>query len=221
MKRISLLLILLSLLLSTAGLAAGEKKAAEKGEIDKKAADEYPILLAKAKDFDRSVDFKALRLAYTKTGDYKPYGADESAKDAMFKALQEKRYEDAIKSAEAIMDKNFVDIDAHFIARIAHRELKNQKKYEFHHFISKGLIDSILNSGTGLDTEGAFLVINTREEYVILEILGLAGKGQQTVNASGQTYDKLNVVDRKTGDSGFIFFNATIPFEWLNREFRK
>lgn len=41
MKRISLLLMMLSLLLTAAGIAAGEKKAAEQGEIDKKAAEEY------------------------------------------------------------------------------------------------------------------------------------------------------------------------------------
>lgn len=184
-------------------------------------ADDYSNLLAKVKDFDQTVDFKALRLSYTKTDNYKPYGADDSEKDAMFKALNEKRYEDAIKSAQSIMDKNYVDIDAHFVSRIAYRELGNQKKFEFHRFVSKGLIDSILNSGTGQTHEGALLIISTREEYVILEVLGLVSKSQQTVEVSGQTYDKLEVADRKTGDTGGIFFNVSIPFGWLNRELKK
>jgi hypothetical protein len=36
-----------------------------------------------------------------------------------------------------------------------------------------------------------------------------------------QTYDKLSVVDRKTGEEREMYFNVTIPFGWLSRQFEK
>jgi hypothetical protein len=47
------------------------------GGLDSKAAGQekqsYASLLARVKNFDRSVDFKALRLSYTETAEYQPY----------------------------------------------------------------------------------------------------------------------------------------------------
>lgn len=183
-------------------------------------ADDYPALLAKVKAFDKTVDFKALRLAYTKTPDYNPYGRDNSKDDAMGKALEEKKFEEAIKIAQTILEKNYVHIFSHFVSRIAYRELGDQKKFEYHHFVTNGLIQSILGSGSGGDPGGAFLVISTDEEYMILDVLGLKSKMQSTLKVADQTYDKLEVVDRKTGDTGEIFFNVTIPFGWLSRQFQ-
>ena len=91
-------------------------------------ADDYSVLLAKVKDFDKTVDFKALRLAYTKTPDYNPYGRDNSKDDAMGKALEERKFEEAIKIAQTILEKNYVHIFAHFVSRIAYKELGDQKK---------------------------------------------------------------------------------------------
>lgn len=182
-------------------------------------ADDYSVLLAKVKNFDKTVDFKALRLAYTKTPDYNPYGRDNSRDDAMGKAIEEEKFEEAIKIAQTILEKNYIHIFAHFVSRIAYRELGDQKKFEYHHFVTNGLVQSILGSGSGRDPEGAFLVISTDEEYMILDILGLKSKMQSTHKVADQTYDKLSVVDRKTGDTREIFFNVTIPFEWLSRQF--
>lgn len=97
----------------------------------------------------------------------------------------------------------------------------DQKKYEYHHFVTNGLIQSILRSGSGLDPEGALLVISTDEEYLILDVIGLKSKMQSTLKVADQTYDKLSVVDRKTGETGEMFFNVTIPFGWLSRQFEK
>jgi hypothetical protein len=184
-------------------------------------ADDYPALLAKVKDFDKTVDFKALRVAYTRTPDYNPYGRDNKMDDAMGKALEAGKFEEAIKIAQTILEKNYVHIFAHFVSRIAYRESGDQKKFEYHHFVTNGLIQSILRSGTGLDPEGAFLVISTDEEYMILDVLGLKSRMQSTLKVADQTYDKLSVVDRKTGEAREMFFNVTIPFGWLSRQFEK
>jgi hypothetical protein len=56
---------------------------------------------------------------------------------------------------------------------------------------------------------------------MILDVLGLRSKMQSTLKVADQTYDKLSVVDRTTGDAGEVFFNVTIPFGWLSRQFEK
>jgi hypothetical protein len=150
-------------------------------------ADDYPALLAKVKNFDKTVDFKALRIAYTKTPDYNPYGRDEDKDQAMGKAIEEKRFEEAIKIAQTVLEKNYVHIFAHFISRVAYRELGDQKKFEYHHFVTDGLIQSIVRSGSGMDTDGALLVISVVEEYMILDVLGLKSNKQSTLNSRSST----------------------------------
>jgi hypothetical protein len=184
-------------------------------------ADDYPALLAKVKSFDKTVDFKALRIAYTKTPDYNPYSRDDDKDQAMGKAIEEKKFEEAIKIAQTVLEKNYVHIFAHFVSRVAYRELGNQEKFEYHHFVTNGLIQSIVRSGSGLDTDGALLVISVVEEYMILDVLGLKSNKQSTLKAGDQTYDKLSVVDRKTGEAGEMFFNVTIPYGWLSRQLKK
>jgi hypothetical protein len=183
--------------------------------------DDYRTLLTRVKDFDRSVDFKALRLSYTKTEDYNPYRSDDSSRNAMLMALKEKEYKKVIEHAQAILQKNYVDIDAHFVSTIAYRELGDQKKQEFHDFVARGLIDSIMDSGDGQSPETAFQVIDTKEEYVILAVLGLAAKKQKLLHIGGHAYDQFEVADRKTGQTGELYFNVDIPFGWLSGQFKK
>jgi hypothetical protein len=184
-------------------------------------ADDYSALLAKVKNSDNTVDFQALRLAYTKTAEYNPYGMDKSRDEEMEKALEEKKFEEAIKIANTVLDNNYVHFFAHFVSRIAYREMGNQEKFKYHHFVTNGLIQSILRSGTGRNPEGALLVIDTGEEYTILNVLGLKSRKQSTLKVADRTYDKLDIVDRKTGDEGEIFFDVTIPFGWLSRQLEK
>lgn len=142
------------------------------GDETKNNATDYYTLVKQLKNNDKSVDFTALRYSYTKSRDYKPYSGDDEDKDAMYKALNNKEFEKAVKHAQAVLEKNYVDMDAHFVCRIAFRETKNTEKQNYHAFVLKGLLDSIYDSGNGQTPETAFVVINTREEYFFLNIYG-------------------------------------------------
>ena len=51
------------------------------GEDDQpKKIPDYQTLLKRVMSFDRTVDFKALRLSYAETADYNPYGDDKVKK---------------------------------------------------------------------------------------------------------------------------------------------
>jgi hypothetical protein len=68
-------------LLSCAAFAFGQSK---------NGGDEtaYNDLVAKVKGGDLSVDFKALRIAFTKTKSYSPYGGDAEGTKAAFAAIK-------------------------------------------------------------------------------------------------------------------------------------
>ena len=181
----------------------------------------YETLVARVKSGDQNVDFKALRIAYTETSHYNPYGGDNDARQAMFAALESKQFEKAIEHAMAQLDKNYVDIDAHFICRIAYREMKNMERYRDHHLITKGLIDSILGSGDGMAPETAFIVIDTREEYIILNVLGFNTQKQSLIESNGHRYDRMEVTDLKTNQKVELYFNVDLPYNWLSKKMKK
>lgn len=189
-------------------------------EIKKDASPDYNTLVKQLKSNDKLVDFTALRYSYTKTADYNPYSPDDK-KRAMFEALDNGEFEKAIKHAQAVLEKNYVDMDAHFVCRIAYRETKNTEKQRFHEFVVKGLADSIYDSGNGQTPETAFVVISTDEEYFFLKIYGFKVIYQRLVKINALNYDEMEVEERKTGEKVKFYFNVDMPFNWLTNQMGK
>src|SRR5208282_2284878 len=123
----------------------------------------YADLVAKVKAGDKTVDFKELRFAYA---DSRGGPDTDTQKKAMTVALNSKNYADALKNADIVLAADYVDMDAHFVEYIAHRELKNEDQAGFHKFILQGLLDSITHPGDGKSFETAFQVIQVHEEHV-------------------------------------------------------
>lgn len=107
MVKQSLFVVLFLLLMSIANSAMAQGKPS------------FEELLTKVKQFDRSVDFQALRFSYAETPNYNPYSESMEMRSAMLKALNEKEFQQALQSAQTILEKNYVDLDAHFACRIA------------------------------------------------------------------------------------------------------
>ena len=63
----------------------------------------YESLLEKVKKGDAKVDFKALRMAFTETSAYAPYGPDSAEREAMFDALGKRDYSKAAQLAEVVL----------------------------------------------------------------------------------------------------------------------
>lgn len=181
----------------------------------------YAALLERAKKNDTTVDFKDLRLAYTETPEYSPYGGDRDARQKMFASLRAKEYEQALEPAEKILGKNFVELNAHFVAHVANRELGRADKAAFHKFMFDGLMKSITGPGDGKTAETAFVVISTDEEYVVLNFLGLRPAGQSLINQNGHSYDRMAANDPKTNETVVYFFNIDKPFNWLSHSLKK
>jgi len=181
----------------------------------------YASLLDRAKKSDPTVDFKELRMAFTETSDYSPYGADREARQKMFAALKAKEFAAALETAEKILAKNFVEINAQFVAYVANRELNKTEKSSFHKFMFDGLIKSITASGDGKTAETAFVVISTDEEYVLLNFLGYRATNQSLITQNGHSYDRMTAINPKTNETVTYFFNIDKPFNWLGQDLKK
>lgn len=197
----------------------GAQKSEEKKSDDKPsdAQKRYKELSERAKKGDQTVDFRAMRLAFFETPEYNPLTGmiDNRALNA---ALGQGDYAGAVKTAEAILEKNFVDLNAHMVAYIAHRETKNEEKAKYHRDIAEGLLNSIKATGDGKSPETAFEVISISEEYAMFRALGVRAIKQSLVQEKGHSYDAVVVVDPRTNQQTTYYFNVDKPFSAYGRK---
>lgn len=181
----------------------------------------YDVLLERVKKQDAAVNFQELRLAYTDTKQYSPYGGDRETRKAMFVALNGKLYDQALNSSETILAANYLDINAHFAAYLAHRELGHADKADYHKSIFQKLLKSISDSGDGKTMETAFVVISTDEEYALFNFMGVRPTAQELIEEKSHHYDKMTVTDPKSEQSAIYYFNIDKPFAWLGNSLKK
>ena len=174
---------------------------------------EYATLLASLKAGNTAIDYTRLRLSYMDSPEYKAAKDVSKSEDAMSDALNKKDYPAALKDAEAVLESNYVNMDAHFVALVANREMGALDKAQFHRTVFHGLIDSIRSSGDGKSPETAWVVINVHEEYVVLRVLGFRPRGQSLIQKDGHSYDVMKVKNTEDGTEQTFYFNVDIPFK--------
>lgn len=185
------------------------------GGEDAGPAKDYDALLKRLKGGDTSIDFAEFRYSHARTKSYEPYAGNDDDRDAMWQALNENRFEAAVKHAGAVLDDNYADMDAHFVSRIGYREIGDAERSEFHKAVLKGLMTSLYESGDGNTPETAFVVISTKEEYSFFGMNRLKVIKQKSMTRDGIHYDEIEVENLKTGEKEILYFNVEIPFRWL------
>jgi hypothetical protein len=174
---------------------------------------EYATLLASLKAGKTDIDYARLRISYMDSPEYKAAKDVSDSENAMLDALNKKDYPAALKNAEIVLDSAYVNMNAHFVAMVANRELGAKDKSEFHSAVFHGLIKSILDSGDGKSLEKAWVVINVEEEYVILRVLGFKPSEQSLIHKDGHSYDEMKVKSAEDGTEQTFYFNVDIPFK--------
>ena len=180
----------------------------------------YNDLLARLKGGDLGIDFKELRVKYAETKEYDPNGLAPQIRDRMYKAINEKRYEDARSIAEEVLRTNYVDISAHLVSGIANEALGNTAKFQFHKEVFTGLISSILDEADGKSAGSGYTVISIPEEYAVLDYLRLKRDGQSSTGGDGHQYDVFSVTDTESGETLKLYFNIDIIWKVRNRVFK-
>jgi len=194
MQRIALFAVIL-LFCGTSISAQGDK------------ASVYNDLLSKVKDGNMTVDFKALRFAFAEQG---PAPFDPKAQGGMTKALNDKNYKEAAKLAETIQKANFVDMNSHVVAAMAHDALGDAKKAKFHEAVYLGLINSIINRADGNSTKTAYVVVSLLEVPVVLNALDLKRTSQEMIEEGGHKYAVVVATDKNNAETSKVYFNIDL-----------
>lgn len=174
----------------------------------------YDAMVDRAKSGDKTVDFRAMRLAYADSPSYSSRPDTSEQKKKMTAALNGKDFPTAIMYADKILASDYVDMDAHFAAYIAHRELKEADTAERHKWILQGLLKSITGVGDGKTPETAYQVIEVHEEYVVLRFMGVGlPSSQALLQRNGHSYDEIKFVDPESQKEVTVYFNVDIPIK--------
>jgi hypothetical protein len=195
---------------------------AEQSSGDTASTSEYNALVARAQKLDSTVDYGDLRWAYTRTKAYSPdkgEAHDRAAK--MWSAFDQDRLDEALKEARAVLELEFVNIDAHVVSSTIYRGRDDSTHAYFHNILFGKLVESILHSGDGKSKKSAYKVISVAEEKPVLGVLGLSAHGQSLVidNGNGldltpesKCYDKIETVDKNGHAAGAVWFDITVPY---------
>lgn len=175
---------------------------------------EYSALLASLKAGNTNIDYTRLRLSYMESAERKKAKDTSGADKAMFQALNAKDFPAALKHAETVLANEYINMNAHFVAFVANREMGSADQAEFHHTVFRGLIDSIRNSGDGKSTKTAWVVVSVDEEYVLLRVLGFRPSGQSLVEENGHSYDVMKVKNAEDGAEQTFYFNVDIALKY-------
>ncbi|MCG8435361.1 MAG: DUF4919 domain-containing protein [Gammaproteobacteria bacterium] len=171
----------------------------------------YAALLEYAQTHPAEADYTALRMHYTRTSAYQPYGGAELSHNVeMFAALRKNNYPQAIRIAQQILAGNYVSLNAHYAAWRAYSELGDTEKAVYHRIFLDNLLDSIIGSGDGRSMEMAFVTISTEELKAFLGLLGLQTKNQALIQDKNKAYDKLTVRDAISGEEFELYFDISI-----------
>jgi hypothetical protein len=166
---------------------------------------------------DLSVDFTVLRLAYADSSSYRP-SIHCGDRKAMFQALHEQRFPDALQGAEAILKGCPLDLDAHMASAASYSEPRDPGRAGYHRRIVDGLIKSVLDSGDGKSLKSAMTVIDVQEEYVVVSTLGLKASAQGLLSHNGRFYDEVQTTEPRTNKTVTLYFNIDRPMRWANRQ---
>ncbi|MDD5509172.1 MAG: DUF4919 domain-containing protein [Bacteroidales bacterium] len=167
-------------------------------------------------------DFAKLRELYAEWESYFPYSRDEEHGVGLNKALDACDWKTALEDVNFLIRENYLDIEAHSAAEIIYRALGEMEKSGFHGKFSRGMINSILKSGDGLDFKSAYIVVDVREEYVVMKYLGVEPLTQDLVmDENNHQYDVFEVKNLMNGQKSRIHFNVDRPKSWLDQNYMK
>ena len=176
----------------------------------------YDEMVARLEKGDLSVDYTQLRLKYAATPGYEPEAGTPLIKP-MYAALNQKDYKLALDTANTLLKRQYVNIDAHIIASLAYDGLADKSQAEIHHDIAIGLINSILHSGSGASTASPYVVISVAEEYALMRVMGWQPRKQSYLHEGKRSFDQMEVFDTRNNSDLTLYFDCTLSDSALEK----
>ena len=166
----------------------------------------YDGLLERVKAGDTGADLGELREAFTETPAYRAMMM--ASYQPLWTPLNRGDFATALQTAEKVLGTNFVEINAHMVASVAHQQLGNPERAQFHRDIANGLLRVVMSKGDGATADTPWVVIDISEEYAIMRALGLSMQSQGLIQQGGANLDRLETIDPRTKTPRILFFNV-------------
>jgi hypothetical protein len=182
------------------------------------AQKKYDGMIGRLAKGDWQIDYTELRITYAFTKDYDPYSV--AVMDPLIAAAEAANKNDcklALKKAAEVLRRQFINIGAHLVRRTCF-EKTNDKLLEAERAITRGLGESVLESGDGKSPKSAYVVVTLEEQSFVLAQLGLLKGAQALVDDDGHKYDLITGKDEKTGDEQSVYFNIDLLFAGMTRK---
>jgi hypothetical protein len=174
--------------------------------------DDYLVLVDKAIAAPRQADYVALRKAYyailiAPDDQRRKQMADDV--DAAKKSFDDARGRRDLDSAErylkAYLRLTFGSVlNQRGAAVFYEKERNNPGRAAEHRWIADRMLQAIVRIGDGKSPRTAYQATSVREEYLVLEQLGLQSRGQVLIQDKGHHYDKLRGVPLKNAGGAEI-----------------
>lgn len=165
-------------------------------------------------------DFRHLYLGYVFQEDYNPYRRSEFSQkieDLYYKPDHTKAECDTIiKYAElSLRDEPFDLRQINFLIYALREKQKNNIaniwQYRLNH-----ILEAIASTGTGLDQENAWVVINPQHEYNIINFQGFVAEAQEYIQPH---YDYIRIKKKEEKDPAGFYFNILYILQEYYRKF--
>ena len=128
--------------------------------------------------------------------------------------IKNKRYTDLIDLTKRILSIDYTEMRAHKYLYQTYKVVGDEANRAKYHDIEIGLLKSIVKNDDGNSCANAWPVVQVREEYFVLEMIGATLK-QQGIDTNGGLCDRMEV----TTDEGdrVYYFDTTKVFESYKR----
>lgn len=174
-------------------------------------------------DFDSNFNFELFRYRYSQSSWYDPDG--EQSHDQLYRAVYELNTADtpekegpAFANYHALLQQQFGNIDALFIARSFAKDDARFGDVALLNWLIKGIQNNILNSGDGTSLRYAYDVITLAEETALLRMLNVLPMSTKTRTQGVVHYSIHAMVDPVTGQKRDVFVDISVPMKKIIRD---
>lgn len=190
---------------------------------DYASGSEYKSLVYDALEMKPDFDFSYFRVLYSSLQNYDPLSENLQremlalASTIKVEPLSDKRV-DALERYTNLTLQNLANIDVVVMALSLSEEDKKFGNPEFFKWMYKGLLESVMRSGTGTSLNRAFKVVTLGEESALLSRLGFKIMGTQPGHEGSVYYNMHRVQDPKAKQIYTVFVDTTIPMTFLEEQ---
>lgn len=174
---------------------------------------DFSVLLDEALADPEAADYTALREAYAESHAYVPFGRDQNAIEDLHRRMASESWDEALDLVEVLIEDDPLSIPLRFAYAHILEALDDEMEASAQRQFGNGLMRAILSSGDGRSPETAIQVLDSREMYLAIEMLGLRATTTRLSHDGLEWIERVEVTGK--GETRTMYFNVSRPQGWL------